>query len=359
MTRLPPWVAQLLAGLRVVLVLTLTVGLLYPLVMLGVTQLVSNRTANGSLVTVDGQVVGSDLIGQSFTDADGNPIRRYFQSRPSAAGDGYDPTSTAASNLGPESVVDVLPDPETPDGKPSLLTQVCARSKAVGELEGVDGARPFCTPDGVGAVLGVFRVGGLTGRATRVVSLNQACPATPFVDTFEGVTVECATAGEDYSSALVVPVRGDAPATTGGAGRRGHRERWWPGPAHLARLRRSAGATRRRRTRPARGPGHGARGGEHHRPRTRVPRRARGERADPQPRARPGVLAHVRLAASAAHPRRGRGSARSARRLHGPGARLRPALRDRAPDLPDLRRRPRPPSRTGASTCSPCWPSRR
>jgi potassium-transporting ATPase KdpC subunit len=213
MNRLPRWLAHHIAALRVVVVLTLTVGLLYPLAMTGVAQAVFGHRADGSVVERDGKVAGSELIGQSFVGADGKPIRRYFQSRPSAAGDGYDPGATAASNLGSESVVDVLPDPAEPDsGKLSLLTQVCARSKAVGELEGVSGARPYCTSDGVGAVLGVFREQGLTGRATRVVSLNQACPSAPFVSTYEGVTVECAKPGVDYGKALIVPVRGDAPA---------------------------------------------------------------------------------------------------------------------------------------------------
>ena len=207
-------VRQHWAALRALLVFTVILGIGYPVLIWLVALAPSlHNKAEGSIITVGGKPVGSRLIGQSFTDSSGNPLPQYFQSRPSAAGDGYDPTSTAASNLGPESVVDVLPDPETPDGKPSLLTQVCARSMAVGELEGVDGSRPYCTSDGVGAVLGVFRAGGLTGEATRVVSLNQACPATPFVSAFEGVPVECATPGEDYGSALVVPVRGDAPAT--------------------------------------------------------------------------------------------------------------------------------------------------
>ncbi len=105
--------------------------------------------------------MGSALIGQTFTDADGNP-RHASTSSPARRppGDGYDPTSTSASNLGPEDVVDILPVPGAKDeegdpdeGRQSLLTQVCARSKAVGELEGVSGARPYCTPDGVGAVL--------------------------------------------------------------------------------------------------------------------------------------------------------------------------------------------------------------
>ena len=89
-------------------------------------------------------------------------------------------------------------------GSQSLLTQVCARSLAAGELEGVDGSRPFCTSDGVGAVLRVFRSEGLTGTVTRAVSVNQACPVTPFVTSYEGVTVECAQPGEDYSGGVLV-----------------------------------------------------------------------------------------------------------------------------------------------------------
>jgi K+-transporting ATPase ATPase C chain len=213
MTRLPQWVAQHLAGLRVVLVLTLTVGLIYPLAMTAVARVAVAYQANGSPVDRGGRAVGSTLIGQSFTDRAGNPILRYFQSRPSDAGNGYDPTASGAGNQGTQSMVDVLADPAThTDAKPSLLSQVCTRSKAVGDLEGVDGSRPFCTPDGVGAVLGVYREQGLTGPVTRAVSLNQACPATPFQRTYQGVPVQCAKPGEDYGAALIVPVRGGAPA---------------------------------------------------------------------------------------------------------------------------------------------------
>jgi K+-transporting ATPase ATPase C chain len=212
--RLPSWIAQHLAALRALLVMTVLVGLLYPLAMVAIARIPGLRgNADGSLLERDGTVVGSSLIGQSFADADGNPLPQYFQSRPSAAGDGYDPTSTSASNLGPEDVVDELPDPADPEsGSQSLLTQVCARSKAIGELEHVNGSRPFCTPDGVGAVLAVFRADGLTGTVTRAVSVNQACPATPFVTRYEGVTVECANPGEDYSAGVVTPIRGSAPS---------------------------------------------------------------------------------------------------------------------------------------------------
>jgi potassium-transporting ATPase KdpC subunit len=214
--RLPFWLSSHLAALRALLVLTILTGILYPLAILAVAQIPGlKQHADGSMVKVGDTTVGSAIIGQNFTDKDGNPLVQYFQSRPSAAGaNGYDPTSTSASNLGPESVVDVLPDPSNKDdkGKPSLLTQVCTRSADIGKLEGVDGSRPYCTPGGVGAVLGVFYRDGSTGPVTRVVSLNEACPASPFMSTYQGLTVECAKFGEDYAKAVVTPVRGSAPS---------------------------------------------------------------------------------------------------------------------------------------------------
>lgn len=211
--RLPSWLAQHVAALRALRVFTVLVGLAYPLVMVTVAQLPGlNDRAEGSLVSnADGERVGSRLIGQAFVDGDGNPIRWYFQSRPSAAGDGYDPTATSASNLGPESVVDTLSD-NPDDASPSLLTQVCARSRAVSALEGVDGRRPYCTDDGVGAVLAVFHRDGLTGPITRVVSVNQT--GTPFLASYEGVPVQSAQPGVDYvaEGAVITPIRGAAPA---------------------------------------------------------------------------------------------------------------------------------------------------
>jgi potassium-transporting ATPase KdpC subunit len=205
--RLPQWLAQHLAALRAVLVFTVILGLAYPLAMTGVAQIPGLRDkADGSIVDgANGRPVGSSLIGQLFTDADGNADPAYFQSRPSAAGDGYDPMSTSASNLGPEDVVDTL-------DRTSLLTQVCQRSKAVGELEGVDGQRPYCTADGVGAVLAVFYRNGLTGPVIRVVSVNQT--GTPFLPSYQGVRVDSAEPGVDYvaEGGVITPIRGDAPA---------------------------------------------------------------------------------------------------------------------------------------------------
>jgi len=218
--RLPSWIRVHLAALRTLLVLTVLLGALYPLAVAGIAQLPGLKDrADGSMVGAAGAgavSVGSALIGQPFTDKDGNPLAQYFQSRPSAAGNGngYDPTKTSASNLGPESVVDVLPDPATKgdQGTPSLLTQVCSRSAAVGAFEGVNGARPFCTADGVGAVLAVFHAAGAAGTITKVVSLNQPCPAAPFLPSYRDVPVTCAQHGQDYSQGVITPIRGDVPA---------------------------------------------------------------------------------------------------------------------------------------------------
>ncbi len=216
MARLLPAIRQHLAALRILLIFTVVLGMLYPLAVTTVAQIPGLKSkADGSLVSSNGRVVGSTLIGQSFTDSKGNPLVQYVQSRPSAAGAGYDPTASSASNLGPESIVDTLPDPSAADdtGKQSLLTLVCSRSLAVGTLEGVDGSRPFCTPGGVGAVLAVFYAGpGYAGPVKRAVSVNEACPAKPFLATYRGVKVQCATFGQDYSKGKVIPIRGNAPA---------------------------------------------------------------------------------------------------------------------------------------------------
>jgi K+-transporting ATPase ATPase C chain len=207
---------QLAASLRMLLIFTVLLGVAYPLLITMIAQVPGLKArADGSLIKVDGKVVGSKLIGQSFTDANGAALPQYFQSRPSAAGAGYDPTASSASNLGPESIVDTLPDPSVKGdtGKQSLLTEVCSRSLAIGKLYGVDGSRPFCTSDGVGAVLAVFYAGpGYHGAITRVVSINQASPAAPFISTYRGVTVRPGKFGEDYAKGKIVPVRGNAPA---------------------------------------------------------------------------------------------------------------------------------------------------
>ena len=116
-----PVARQLLPALRILLVLTALLGLAYPLVLTGFAQVAFPGRADGSLVNQDGTVVGSKLIGQSF---DGEP--QYFQSRPSAAGDGYDPLASSASNLGPEN--------------PDLVAAIEERRAAAAALDGTDPA---------------------------------------------------------------------------------------------------------------------------------------------------------------------------------------------------------------------------
>jgi potassium-transporting ATPase KdpC subunit len=92
---------QLQTGLMMTIAMIVLVGVLYPLAMTGAAQLLAKNKANGSFVTQNGKVVGSSLIGQSFTLKNGDPNPRYFQSRPSAAGAGYDALASGGSNYGP------------------------------------------------------------------------------------------------------------------------------------------------------------------------------------------------------------------------------------------------------------------
>ena len=106
------------------LVFTVLLGIGYPLVVTGVAQVIAPSKADGSLIEIDGKVVGSSLIGQTFTAEDGDPLPQYFQSRPSAGG--YDGAASGGSNLGPNSE--------------ELAVLIEERRAAAAELEGVDPA---------------------------------------------------------------------------------------------------------------------------------------------------------------------------------------------------------------------------
>lgn len=114
---------QTWTAIRALLILTLVLGVAYPLAITLIGQVALPAQANGSLVTSEGAVVGSSLIGQSFTDADGAALPEWFQSRPSAAGDGYDGGASSGSNYGPEN--------------DDLISAIEDRQAAIEESDGV------------------------------------------------------------------------------------------------------------------------------------------------------------------------------------------------------------------------------
>jgi len=89
--------AQLLPGLRIKIFFTIVLGIIYPLAMTGISQLIFPHQANGSLITAGAKVIGSDIIGQPFSKPE------YFHPRASSAANGYDGTASGGSNLGPTS----------------------------------------------------------------------------------------------------------------------------------------------------------------------------------------------------------------------------------------------------------------
>ena len=117
-------IAQYWVAIRAMLALTVVLGVGYPLIVTGIGQATMSWQANGSAVTEGGETVGSALIGQSFTDADGKPLPQWFQSRPSAAGDGYDGGASSGSNLGPENT--------------DLVASIEERRAAIAAFEDVD-----------------------------------------------------------------------------------------------------------------------------------------------------------------------------------------------------------------------------
>jgi len=114
-------------ALRAMLVFTVILGVAYPLAITAFGQVALPHQANGSLIDTSSGAVGSSLIGQAFTDAQGAALPEWFQSRPSAAGDGYDAAASSGSNLGPENA--------------DLIAAITDRKSAIEESDGVTAAQ--------------------------------------------------------------------------------------------------------------------------------------------------------------------------------------------------------------------------
>lgn len=114
---------QVGVAVRAMLVLTVVLGIGYTLLITGIGQLALPAQANGSMITSGGKTVGSSLIGQSFATAKGAALPQWFQSRPSAAGAGYDSGASSGSNYGPNSR--------------ALVALITARQKAIESSDGV------------------------------------------------------------------------------------------------------------------------------------------------------------------------------------------------------------------------------
>lgn len=152
---------QTWTAVRALLIFTIVLGVGYPVVITGIGQLAFPSQANGSLIESEGEVVGSAIIGQSFTDAQGAALPEWFQSRPSAAGEGYNGGASSGSNYGPENE--------------DLIIAIGDRRTAIEELDGTaeipadaltasaSGLDPHISPEY--ALLQVARVAGERGLA--------------------------------------------------------------------------------------------------------------------------------------------------------------------------------------------------
>ena len=144
-------------ALRAMLLFTLVLGLGYTALITGIGQLVLPWQANGSTVQNSaGATVGSALIGQTWTDAEGTALPEYFQSRPSAAGDGYDGGASSGSNLGPENE--------------DLVASIEERQAAVADIDGLS------TGSGTGGRADPGRRGHRLGLGARS---RTSAPSTP------------------------------------------------------------------------------------------------------------------------------------------------------------------------------------
>jgi potassium-transporting ATPase KdpC subunit len=167
---------QIYPAVMLTVLACVVLGIVYPVVTFGIGQLAFRRQTDGSLVTRNGVVVGSALLGQGFLDAAGRPLPQYFQPRPSAVG--YDGVPSGAANLGP--------------GDPRLVA-TCLRVRA-------PGGAPACDPETVPHLARAYR------------AFNGLPPGTPVpVDAVtssgSGLDPDVSVANADLQATRVARVR--------------------------------------------------------------------------------------------------------------------------------------------------------
>lgn len=188
---------QLVTGLLMTVVLIVVLGIAYPLAVFGVGQVAFHDRVDGSYVeNADGAVVGSSLLGQAFLDADGAPIEKYFQPRPSSAGAGYDARSSSPSNLGPSNPKLVAPA----DGPDCFLVDTI---DAAGDpvLDAAGDAVQACSTDTVPARAEAYRT--LNGLAADV-----AVPVDAVTGSASGLDPHISVANAELQAARVAAARG-------------------------------------------------------------------------------------------------------------------------------------------------------
>ena len=199
---------ELKPGLLMMVVMTVLTGFVYPGIVTVLSQVIFPDQANGSLITVNGQVIGSRLIAQSFSKPE------YFQPRPSSAGSGYDPTATAGSNLGPTSAKFINGATKTDDKNSEIVDFPGIKTRLVHYCLDNDIPYESSTPldafkDARGNVDDVKLIKAFgDAKAPLIFAAKAPVPADALTASASGLDPHISPANADIQAARVAKVRG-------------------------------------------------------------------------------------------------------------------------------------------------------
>ena len=204
-------IKELGPGLRMMIALTIVTGLAYPLAMTGIAEALFSHKANGSLVTQNGKIVGSSLIGQSFTKPE------YFHPRPSSAGTGYDATASVGSNLGPTSAKLLHGTTKTDDKGKEIVDFDGIADRVVHYC--IDNDIPYASSapldqfkDGQGNLDDVKLIKAFNDTKTPLVFTPKVqIPADAVTGSASGLDPHISPANADLQAARVAKARGASP----------------------------------------------------------------------------------------------------------------------------------------------------